>query len=155
MKTLSQTKAWFIRKGIYDIFCEQIGAHDFSSFEDVFRHGPQMINAGLTWSHTNEGPEFWRERHEELMEFWNSKEKVKTYKPLFKVKDSLRIKKNLENEIIDINDDMLELCGKKATITAIEDNEYAPKSTTQDAAYYYIKEDKGINAWTCEMFKKE
>lgn len=155
MKTLSQTRAWFIRKGIYDKFCGQIGMHDYTSFEDVFRNGAQMINAGLTWSRTNEGPEFWRESHEEFVKFWNSKEKVKTYKPLFEVKDSLRIKKNLENEIIDINDDMLELCGKKATIIGIEDNVYEPKNTTQDAAYYYIKEDKGINAWTCEMFRKE
>lgn len=156
MKTILQAKQWLIRKGVYESLCSQFNMNGYNSFNELYRNsGEQLINDGLSWARTNEGSEFWRNIHEEFVSFWNSNAQLKSYKPLFKEKDSIRIKKTIEGNIVDVNEEMTELCGKKATIIKIYEDSYIPEEKTQDGAFYYIKEDKEVNTWTCEMFRKE
>ena len=156
MKTILQVKQWLIKRGVYDSLCSQFDMNGYSSFSELYREaGEQLINMGLSWNRTNEGSAFWGSIHKEFVSFWNSETRDKSFKPLFKEKDSVMIKRTIKGNIVDVNEEMTELCGKNATIIKIYDNSYIPEATAQDGAFYYIKEDKEVNTWTCEMFKKE
>lgn len=156
MMTIRQARNWFKNKGIYDRFCELLRERRLSSFEAAFEEyrGCIIINS-FSWSTTREGSDYWGALHSEFADAYNAGVKVepKDVIPLFKTKQKVKVKKKLSSDVVDINDDMRNFCGKKVTIDFIDTEGYDNTNENQDGLLYFIKEDFNINVWTSEMFE--
>lgn len=155
MKTLAQCEAYFRRKGIFDKICRRIMDRRGISFDEAYTrfHG-DMINAGITWSDTPEGNDFWEREHDAFCDFWVHGKDITNCKLKFKEDQTVTVEKKIESEVVEITDEMNDLAGKKATIAFIDGFGYEQTNKKQDGAYYYIKEDNMLNSWTSELLTK-
>lgn len=156
MKSLTQCKIWFVERGIYDTF-KRYASNNGKTFEALYeRNASDMIDAAFTWSNTPEGRIFWSNINEEFIDwFFSDNKKILKPKSLFSIKDKVEINEKILNNIVEIDEEMLKLCGKKATIIDIDYFCYCSENKEQDGCFYYIKEDNGIHSWTNSMFKKQ
>lgn len=155
MKSISSCILWFRSRGIYDTF-KRYAENNGKTFEDLYRRNPSgMVDAAFTWSQTPEGRSFWSNINEEFADwYYDENTKVLQPKSSFNLKENVTINSQLSSCIVEIDEEMLSLCGKKATIIDIDYFGYCPESTDQDGCFYYINKDNSIHSWTNNMFKK-